>query len=103
MTCYYIDKEQYQTYIGCSLNEIDSKLRNLPNMRAAETWIAPFDDNDGSVKFHWPHYIEMKGKMAEVLPIIQPQIPNSNDVVPWQAVEQGAIVRIKVIPHSHFH
>jgi len=102
ISCYYINKEQYQTYIGSSLKEIDSKLRNLPNMRSAETWIAPFDDKDGIIKFHWPHYSEMKGKMVEVIPIIQPQIPKSTEVVLWQAVEQGAIVWIKVIPCFHF-
>ena len=71
-------------------------------MRSAETCIAPFDDEDGTIKFHWPHYSEMKGKMVEVVPIIQPQIPKSTEVVLWQAVEQGAIVWIKVIPCFHF-
>lgn len=97
MTCYYVGKQQYQTYIGGALKDIDSKLRNLPNMRAAEKWIAPFDDDDGSVNFQWPHYNDVKGKMVQVSPVLQAQSPTSPEIIPWQAVEQGAIVRVKVI------
>ena len=96
MTCYYVTKQQYQTYIGTALKHMDSKLRNLPNMHAAEKWIAPFDDDDGSVTFQWPHYNEVKGKMVDVSPALQPQMPTTTEVVPWQAVEQGTIVRVKV-------
>jgi hypothetical protein len=35
-------------------------------MPTAETWIPPFDDDGGSIKFHWPAYTELKGKMVEV-------------------------------------
>src|SRR5271167_4780636 len=96
MACYYVTKQQYQTYIGRALKDIDSKLRNLPNMRPAEKWIPPFDEDDGSVNFQWPHYQELKGKMVEVSPILQPQIPRNTEVVPWQAVEQGSILCVKV-------
>jgi|SRR5271169_4129397 len=96
MSCYYVSKQQYQTYIGTALKHMDSKLRNLPNMRPAEKWIAPFDEDDGSVHFQWPHYNEIKGKMVEVSPILEAQTQRSTEVVPWQAVEQGAIVRVKV-------
>src|SRR5271169_4302425 len=73
MSCYYVSKQQYQTYIGTALKHMDSKLRNLPNMRPAEKWIAPFDEDDGSVHFQWPHYNEIKGKMVEVSPILKPK------------------------------
>jgi hypothetical protein len=96
MACYYVGKQQYQTYIGRALKDIDSKLRNLPNMCPAEKWIPPFDDDDGSVNFQWPHYNEVKGKMVEVSLVLQAQCPSSTDVIPWQAVEQGTIVRVKV-------
>ena len=39
-------------------------------MPTAETWIPPFDDDSGSIKFHWPAYTELKGKMVEVSPVI---------------------------------
>ena len=96
MACYYIDKQQYQTYIGRALKDMDSRLRNLPNMRPAEKWIAPFDEDDGCVNFQRPHYNEVKGKMIEVSPVLQVQTPKSSEVIPWQAVEQGTIVRVKV-------
>ena len=77
---------------------MDSKSRNLPNMRPAEKWIPPFDeDHDGSVNFQWPHYNEIKGKMVDVSPALQRQISRSTEVVPWQAVEKGSIVRVKVV------
>jgi hypothetical protein len=96
MACYYLTKQHYQTYIGSALKDIDSKLRNLPNMRPAEKWIPPFDEDDGTVNFLWPHYKEVKGNMLEVSPILQPQTPTTTEVVPWKAVEQGTIVRVKV-------
>jgi hypothetical protein len=100
MLCYYIGKDQYETYIGAALKDIDAKLHSLPNMRSTEMWIPPFHDDDGSVKFQWPHYKDVKGKMVEVSPVIQAQIPRSTEVTPWQAVEQGSIVRIMVILRS---
>jgi hypothetical protein len=77
MTCYYISKDQYRSYIGAALKDIDAKLHNLSNMRPVEMWIAPFDNNDGSVKFQWPYFNDVKGKMVEVSPVIQAQITSS--------------------------
>jgi hypothetical protein len=65
-------------------------------MRPAEKWIPPFDDDDGCVNFQWPHYNEVTGKMVEVSPVLQAQTPTSTEVIPWQAIQQGTIVRVKV-------
>jgi len=67
-------------------------------MRPAEKWISPFDADDGTLKFHWPHFHEMKSKMVEVALMIEAQIQNSTEVTPWQAVDQGTILCIKVLP-----
>jgi hypothetical protein len=73
--------------MGRALKDIDSKLHSLPNMRPAEKWIPPFDHDNRTVNFQWPHYNEVNGKMVEVSPFLQAHRPSSSVVVPWQAVE----------------
>jgi hypothetical protein len=88
--------ERYQTYIGAALKQIDTKLHNLPNMVIAECWFRPFDDEEGTIKFQWPHYTEVDGKMVQVSPFLEPQTSRGSDVTPWTVVEQGSVVRVKV-------
>jgi hypothetical protein len=66
-------------------------------MLAAERWIRPFDDDEGMIKFQWPHYTDIDGKMVEVAPFLEPQTSRGSDVTPWTVVEQGAVVRVKVV------
>ena len=51
MICYYLSKEQYQTYINIAFKDIGFKLRNLSNMHPVEKWISPFNEDDGIINF----------------------------------------------------
>jgi hypothetical protein len=68
-----MDQERYQTYTGAALKQIDTKLHNLPNMVIAECWFPCFDNEEGTIKFQWPHYTEVDGQMVQVSPFLEPQ------------------------------
>ena len=49
-----------------------------------------------------PIIMKFKGKMLEMSLILQAQLPNSTEIMPWQAVEQDIILHIKITPRPYF-
>jgi hypothetical protein len=95
----FLSEEHYSALVKHALHDVSDYLRTLTTYKATPRWLPPFNDDDFTVVFQFPHFkFHVNNKLVRQ-PLFHPIGRDAKgDSIPmtWDDITPGCIVRVAV-------